>query len=158
MAAEVGPQTPPSASTPTLNSRASSAPPEATPRPERILVVDDDELIRKAMTRVLTRFGYEVVACGDAEEAMTIAQQLSFDALVTDLVLPGADGVELIERLQQDGKQIAVVLVSGYPDVRRPVDGLAAGAQCFITKPVPPGVLAMTLSRAIRQTNKNTQR
>jgi two-component system response regulator TctD len=153
--ADVGQQAPESTSTPTVTPDPSSAPPEALSRSERILIVDDDDLVRKAMARVLTRFGYDVVACSDAEEAMEAAERFSFDALVTDLVLPGLDGVELIEKLQENGNQIPVVLVSGYPDPKRPVDGLAAGAHCFITKPVPSGVLAMTLSRAIRQANNN---
>ncbi len=151
MCPESSKQLPISEAPPTLSPGPDSLVPAAAPRPERVLLVDDDELVRQGMARTLRQFGFDVVPCRDAEEAIVEASQSKFDALVTDLVLPGLDGVDLIERLQALGRQIPVVLVSGYSDAQRPVAGLAAGAACFITKPVPPQLLAMTLERAIRR-------
>lgn len=86
-------------------------------RVTRVLVVDDEAVIRGMMERLLAGKGYAVTAARDAEEAVTLAEQgAAFDVLVTDIVMPGMDGITLAKRLCEQFPSLRVVLVSGHAD------------------------------------------
>lgn len=86
-------------------------------RPLRVLVVDDEEPIRKFVERVLRDAGHETVAAADGVEAIELAQQKEgFDILVTDLVMPGISGDELARRLRQNEPKLKVLYLTGYSD------------------------------------------
>ena len=68
---------------------------------KRILVVDDEPLIRKAVSRLLTRRGYSVVSCADGEEALREAERLPFDVALVDYEMPGRDGLKVLSGLRE---------------------------------------------------------
>ena len=74
-------------------------PPRASPSPARILVVDDEPLIRETLAEFLTSEGFVVAACASAEEALEAAAERAYDIALCDIQLPGLDGLELLERL-----------------------------------------------------------
>lgn len=84
----------------------------------RILVVEDQPSIRRLLSRLLIREGHEVIPASSAEEALTIAEREDFDLLLTDVVMPGASGLELAERLRRDRPGLPVLLTSGGEDDR----------------------------------------
>lgn len=100
------------------------------PGSARILVVEDQPSIRRLLSRLLQREGHEVLLASSAEEALTIAEREDFDLLLTDVVMPGASGLELAERLRRDRPGLPVLLTSGGEDERALDDRTA-----FVQKP-----------------------
>jgi len=86
-------------------------------RPLRILVVDDEEPIRRFVERVLRDAGYITLAAADGVEALALSQKEGvFDVVVTDLMMPGMSGDELARRLRQDEPRLKVLYLTGYSD------------------------------------------
>ena len=112
-----------------------------------ILVVDDEDLIRSLVQRVLERRGYTVVACQTAEEAL--AQTAPFDLLLVDLILPEMDGRELAQALRLRWPNLPVVLMSGYlsSDTELP-----APPALFLQKPMLPGAVIGAVDGLLNQT------
>jgi CheY-like chemotaxis protein len=80
----------------------------------RILVVDDNKIVRDLLRGVLERAGYEVREAQDGVAALDLAQQAAFDVLITDLVMPGPRGTELLERFRSTLPDLKVIAMSGY--------------------------------------------
>jgi two-component system NtrC family sensor kinase len=124
------------------------AEPAAVPRGtgQPVLLVEDNESVRRGFERLLTRLGYAVTAVESAELAEELVQSRTFTLLLTDMMLPGVSGAELADRLRGRQPGLKVVLMSGYTEddaVRR---RLADGALRFLQKPVD----LATLARAVR--------
>jgi signal transduction histidine kinase/ActR/RegA family two-component response regulator len=116
---------------------------------ETILVVDDTEMVRRLTRDVLSRAGYRVLEAGGADQAMQVvaSQPAPIDLLVTDVVMPGRNGVELVERLCSVCTNVRVLYVSGYTDLGIVRDGLLASDAAFLQKPFTPD----DLLRKVRQ-------
>ncbi|MFT5355928.1 MAG: two-component system response regulator AtoC [Polyangiales bacterium] len=115
-----------------------------------ILVVDDDSDMRDIMVEALTTKDWHVQSAANASEAVRLAQQNTFDSIVTDLRMPGTDGLELCRRLLEIDPQVPVILVTAFGDTSAAVGGLRAGAYDFLTKPFEMQALKQSLSRAIK--------
>ena len=102
--------------------------------PERVLVVDDDAQMRKAVTNALRARGYEVVTAGNGETALSVAAEEELDLLLLDLGLPGIEGHEVIHRLRV-WSEIPVIVISVRDGQEEKVAALDAGADDFVTKP-----------------------
>lgn len=104
----------------------------------RILVVDDDPAVTSFLQRLLSQDGYAVEIAHDGESALHLIEARAPDVLVLDITLPGLSGLELCRRLKQDEttRLLPVVLVSGHVDQAKRVEGLAVGADDFLSKPV----------------------
>jgi two-component system response regulator MprA len=100
-----------------------------------ILVVDDEPRLRKALGRVLVSHGFEVESVGDGAEALARLGARAFDAVVLDVMMPGADGIEVCERLRAGGKDVPVLMLTARDAVRDRVAGLEAGADDYLVKP-----------------------
>lgn len=107
-----------------------------TPTRARVLVVEDHEFVRKLISTMLTRRGYDVVAVADGPTAIEAAVG-DCDLVLLDLGLPGMDGLEVCRRLRADPRTNAlpIVILTGRDDPRDVRDGLLAGASDFLTKP-----------------------
>jgi CheY-like chemotaxis protein len=100
-----------------------------------VLVVDDEPTLRRLMRRSLSAVGLEVVEAADGFEALERIQSQNVIAVVTDVRMPGMNGLELLEQLQSRALDIPVVLVSGSDEVRSRADAQALGAFDFMAKP-----------------------
>jgi DNA-binding NtrC family response regulator len=115
----------------------------------RLLVVDDDPALRRMLTGTLTRWGYDVIAASDGAEALLQfrAHEGEFSAIVSDVDMPGMDGLEFARAVRQAGFEGRLVIMSG----RLTVDELHAFTSCrvsgFFSKPFDIGLLATMLSR-----------
>lgn len=84
---------------------------------EQILLVEDERLVRRALARILTRLGYQVTAAASGERALTaVATGTQPDLVITDVIMPGMNGVELVRRLGRRGVQAKVLYISGFAD------------------------------------------
>lgn len=115
----------------------------------RILVVDDDEVVRVCAARILEEYGFAVEAAPDADTALKLLSTQPFDLLLTDLQLPDLDGIELIREAQRRRIGIRSLVISGYGTIGRAVEAVKAGAEQFITKPFLPDELMAVVSQIL---------
>ncbi|MHB1341249.1 MAG: response regulator transcription factor [Coriobacteriia bacterium] len=101
----------------------------------RVLIVEDDPIIRQTVQYALKRAGFETLASGDGQEGLAIAQREMPDLVLLDLMLPGIDGYEFAGRLRQTDSDVAIIMVTALEQDRDKVRGLDAGADDYITKP-----------------------
>jgi CheY-like chemotaxis protein len=115
-----------------------------------VLLVEDEDLVRRSIHEMLTRCGYHVLQARHGREAMLIEQQYpgAIDLLVTDLVLPGLSGGELAERLQSSRPHLRVLFISGYADDPR-VQQLAEQGKPFFRKPFTPAALSQKVREVL---------
>ncbi len=100
-----------------------------------ILVVDDDDVLRGALTRALTRRGHDVRGAASAEEALTLARADSPELAVVDLRMPGAGGLELLVALKENDPATRVVVLTGYGSIATAVEAMRLGATHYVSKP-----------------------
>ncbi len=101
----------------------------------RILVVEDDPIIRQTVEYALKRAGFETLTSADGREALGIAVSEKPDLILLDLMLPGIDGYTFAETLRSEDKSTAIIMVTALDQERDKVRGLDAGADDYITKP-----------------------
>jgi DNA-binding NtrC family response regulator len=101
----------------------------------RILVVDDEELYRRTLERILTRAGHEVVHAGEATEALCAVTSEQFDLVLCDLKMPGIDGLELIRQIRELEPDLPCILITGHGSPKSSVEALDAGAFWYFEKP-----------------------
>lgn len=115
----------------------------------RVLIVDDDEAIRRLLGRYLRHLGYEVEVAAGTVEAIQHIEHVFFDVVLTDVRMPGADGMQLLDWIASHRPDTAVVMLSGCDDVRQAVRAMKSGAQDYIVKPFELKNFSETLGRAI---------
>ncbi len=122
---------------------------------DRILVVDDEPNIRKVLVATLRREGYEVEAAENGADALAALEREGADVVVTDLVMPGVDGLTLLRRLSHEHADIPVIVITAHGTVDTAVGALKAGAFDFITKPFETDELRAVIAKAARQADLN---
>jgi CheY-like chemotaxis protein len=117
---------------------------------ERVLIAEDDAASRELMVDVLRDAGYTVDAAADGYEALWMAAQRMPDVLLTDLGMPGMDGIELARRLHVFARSVPVILTTGLEETRDVVTAAAAyGAVACLKKPMSLDEVLWTIDRAI---------
>ena len=101
----------------------------------RLLLVEDSEWLRRSVGGGLRKAGYAVDVVADGEEALRVARANDYDVIVLDLMLPGRDGLSVLQRLRAEGKQTHVLLLTAKDTVEDRVRGLHAGADDYLVKP-----------------------
>ena len=113
-------------------------------------IVDDDESFRTAMERRLKHAGYEVVTYASAKHLLDrLPSDSVLGCILLDVRIPGLSGPELQERLIELGSTLPIIFLTGYPDIPTTVQGMKAGADDFLTKPVSSDRLLQAVERAI---------
>ncbi|TET32840.1 MAG: sigma-54-dependent Fis family transcriptional regulator [Planctomycetota bacterium] len=102
---------------------------------EKILVVEDDPKMLKAITTLLQKQGYEVTSSVDGESALIQAEQGEFDLAIVDLKLPGIDGLEVLKHLRKMDKTVSVIMMTAYATIDSAVEAMKEGAQDYLPKP-----------------------
>jgi len=118
--------------------------------PGRVLMVEDEREMRAMLEKGLTRRGYTPVALASADEALTRLASEDFDVVLTDLRMPGMDGLALCERIVLNRPDIPVVVVTAFGSLETAVAAIRAGAYDFVTKPIDVDALALVLERAVQ--------
>jgi DNA-binding NtrC family response regulator len=117
----------------------------------RILVVDDEEVVRQSLERWFTEDGYQVHTAADAAQALRELQVGHFDLALVDVKMPGMDGIELQRRLQEIEPNLTVIMITAYASVDTAVQALKQGAFDYVTKPVDPDHLTHVVANAVKQ-------
>jgi OmpR family response regulator RpaB len=118
--------------------------------PPTILVVDDQEMVRRLLELRLTKAGFQVILAADGQEALERFNEESPDLLVLDLMLPVLDGFEVCQRIRKQS-QVPIVMLSGRSDVLERVTGLELGADDYLVKPFSPRELEMRIRALLRR-------
>jgi len=117
----------------------------------RILVVDDEDFIREIITRKLSSSGFECDAAPNAEDALEKVSQSSYDCVLSDIHMPGMSGVDLLREIKARDKDLAVILVTGAPDIDAALEAMRLGAYDHLSKPLNLAALEMTVDRALEK-------
>ncbi|WP_163990193.1 sigma-54-dependent transcriptional regulator [Pyxidicoccus caerfyrddinensis] len=118
--------------------------------PGRVLVVEDEREMRAMLEKGLTRRGFTPVAMPSADEALAKLAAEDFDVVLTDLRMPGMDGLALCERIALNRPDIPVVVVTAFGSLETAVAAIRAGAYDFVTKPIDVDALVLVLERAVQ--------
>jgi len=119
----------------------------------RILVVDDDEIVRRTCERVLRHDGWTVVVAEDGKSALAFVSEYDgvIDCVLSDIKMPGIDGFALVDALRESDEDLPVLLMTGDPSLDGAVRALDSGAVSYISKPFAPEALAASVARAARR-------
>jgi len=117
-----------------------------------ILVVDDEENLCRILSKILSEEGYEVSTASSAEEALRVLSDESVEAVLTDIRMPGMDGLELLRRIKKEEPSPAVIMMTAYPSIDGVVQAMKAGAYDYIQKPFENNEeILLTLERALER-------
>ena len=116
-----------------------------------ILVIDDDEIIRNVLNKTLVREGYHVELAGNGKEGLTMLDKMHYDLVITDLMMPYANGFEVIGKLKQhpNTADAAIIVVSSVNNEDSIIDGFKLGIDEYIRKPVIIGELLMHVKKLL---------
>jgi DNA-binding NtrC family response regulator len=117
----------------------------------KILIVDDEEGMRRLLAKVLTREGYETVTAASGSEALRQARGDQFDLVVTDIKMPEMDGLELLAELKATDPSLPVIAITAYGTVENAVQALRLGAYDYITKPFETDEIKLTVAKALER-------
>lgn len=116
----------------------------------KVMVVDDEEPICNTVRSILEERGYKVNTFLDAESAIEGARDMAYDVALVDVKLPRTSGVELAEKLRQEGDRPAVIIITAHPDVESAAESMRSGSRDYITKPFYPDQLVAAVERVCR--------
>jgi len=123
-----------------------------------ILIIDDEEVIVERMKRFLRKENYNVFGAYSGKQGLDIIENQKIDVVVTDINMPGMDGIEVLKRAKNFYTDIEVIMVTGYRDEELSIKSLRSGAFDYITKPINLDQLIYAVERAIKVINLNRTR
>lgn len=118
----------------------------------KLLLLEDEDVIRKQLTLLLERNNYEVFGAANIDEALALYPE-SFDVILADIRLPGRDGNQILNYCEQ----VPVIMMTSYASVRSAVESMKLGAADYISKPFDHDELLMTIARSLRENRLSTQ-
>ncbi len=118
---------------------------------ERLLIVEDEETLCQSLKRVLEREGYMVDTISNAEAALDIFESGFYDIIVSDIILPGITGIELLKRIKEKLPEQIVIIMTAYASLETAVEALRYGAYDYVVKPVMHEEIKQIVKNALKQ-------
>lgn len=118
---------------------------------KKILIIEDEETLRESLERVLSREGYDVNSVDNAEAALLLLEEESYDLILTDVILPGITGIELLKRIREKSLDQIVVVMTAFASLETAVESLRAGAYDYIIKPMMHEEVKQVVKNALKQ-------
>ena len=115
----------------------------------RILVIDDEKVIREGVERALAKRGYEIAKAEDGNKGLEMIKAVDFDIVLTDLMMPGLDGFAVLDWLRENQPHVQVIVITGFATVTKAVTAMKQGAFDFVGKPFTPDYIRVVVDRAI---------
>ncbi len=115
----------------------------------KILVVDDEDIVRTSCSRTLVPEGYDVRLAKNGVEGLQMAAGERFDLVLTDLKMPDMDGIEVLRIIKEKWPETMVIIVTGYQTVDTAVKAIKLGANNYIEKPFTPDALLSAVTEAL---------
>ena len=129
----------------------SSSHERAAVAPARLLIVDDERLARANLARALERAGHEAAQAGSGEEGLRILAEQDFDVVITDIAMPGMNGMEVLQAIKAQKPDVEVIMVTGYPMIESAVEAMRQGAFHYLAKPYSLEEARMLVARALEK-------
>jgi DNA-binding response OmpR family regulator len=117
----------------------------------RILMVDDDETIRKSITTVLEEKGYLVDTAENGRAAIRKSEKEVYNLALIDIRLPDMDGVQLLTALKETAPKMVKIIITGYPSLQNAVEAVNKGADGYIVKPIKMGELLAMIKEHLKK-------
>jgi two-component system response regulator PilR (NtrC family) len=117
------------------------------------MVVDDEENIREVLSNYLETLGYEVVTASDGQNALEKFEPGAFDLIVSDLLMPNIDGLELLRKVREKDRDVVFLMITGYPSIETAVEAIKKGAYDYITKPFHMEDVKIRIERSFEKKN-----
>ena len=124
-------------------------------QPARILVVDDEEMIRVLLTYMLAEEGYKVTTASDGQKAVELLERERFDLIITDMVMPGLNGISVLRAAKSIDPRRPVIVITGYPSVETVRRLVRLGADDYITKPFNVDMVKVTVVKLLEMRQAN---
>lgn len=121
-----------------------------TEQRERILVVDDEEMVRSLLQRTLEKAGYDIITAANGQEALDKVSQFDVSLVLLDIKMPVLDGFQTLELIRQQ-YDVPVIMITGIGEVTSVRDSLALGADDYIRKPIKKGELLARIKAKLRR-------
>lgn len=123
---------------------------------ERILIVDDNTDICLLLERFLSKQGYKTASVQRGDDGLALLRKESFELVICDFKLPDVDGLEMLRRIKILDPSTAVIIITGYSDVRMAVQTVKHGAYDYVTKPLYPDEILYTIKSALERRSQRT--
>jgi len=120
----------------------------------RILVVDDDESIRKVLATILEEEGYAVDTAENGKEAIKKSNEKLYNLALIDIRLPDIEGIELLTRMKPTTPKMRKIIITGYPSLQNAVEALNKGADAYIMKPFDMEKILLTIKEQLKKQNE----
>lgn len=121
---------------------------------KRVLIVDDEPNVLDSVSKILARKGFETVTSKNGEEALKQIRQEKYDLVVADLMMPKVSGIDLLKAVKNENKEIAFLVITGYPSINTAVEAVKYGAGGFLPKPFTPTELEEAVEKALGGTKE----
>ena len=115
----------------------------------KILIVDDEAIVRDFISEVLIRMGHAPLAVNSAEKATEYLERTEFDIVITDFKMPGMSGIELLKKTLELWPDCRVIIVTAFGTIEQAVNAMKIGAHDYITKPISPDHIEMVITKAL---------
>lgn len=116
-------------------------------RPE-VLLLDDEPIVGQRLKSGLTKLGCNVETCGDALQALELIRDKGFDIVITDVMMPDVNGIQVLEAAQKTGRETRVIIITGFATTGLAREAMDKGAFDMIAKPFTPADLRKVVARA----------
>jgi DNA-binding NtrC family response regulator len=117
----------------------------------RLLVIDDEEIVLKSCRKILEGEGHQVFVALSGREAFDLLAKEPIDVVITDIKMPGMDGMEVLERMKREYPDILVIMITGYSTVQSAVQAMKLGAFDYIPKPFTPDEVSVVVEKALEK-------
>lgn len=126
------------------------------------MIVDDEESVRTVLKEYLANIGYVVVTADSGEDALQKFIPGKFDSVISDLMMPKMDGMELLKQIRQKDTNVVFLMITGYPSIESAIEAIKAGAYDYVTKPfkfedvkikLERGLYARNLEKSLKNVN-----
>jgi formate/nitrite transporter len=118
---------------------------------ERMLIIDDEEVVLESCRKIFTAEGFDVVTTASPREGLRLASSSSFDVIICDWKMPGFNGMDVVEELDRRSPDSAVVMISGYPSLGRATEAMKRGAMDYVSKPFTPEEITDVVNKAVKR-------
>ncbi|HHE39440.1 MAG TPA: sigma-54-dependent Fis family transcriptional regulator, partial [Candidatus Cloacimonetes bacterium] len=115
----------------------------------KILIVDDNKDMQFLLSNILREEGYEIFSAGNGNRAIEIVKRNEPDLVLLDIRLPGMDGLQILEKVRKIDKDIIVIMITAFGDVKSAVQAMKLGAHDYVTKPFDNEELSLIISKAL---------